>query len=145
MPTLTPFLWFPGNMSDALDFYGSVFRDMRIVTRNPMMATFEILGQRLHALSAPSKHKFTEAISFFIDCETQDEVDYYWSAFTKDGGQEQMCGWVKDRFGLSWQVIPRSLGRYLTDPDRARAERVMNAMLQMRKIVIAQLDQAYAG
>lgn len=145
MPTLTPFLWFPGNMAEVIDHYASVFRDMRIVTRSPMMATVEILGQRLHALNAPHRHQFSEALSLMIDCETQEEVDYYWSALTQGGGQEQPCGWLKDRFGVSWQVIPRALGRYLTDPDRARAARVTQAMVQMKRIVIADLDRAYDG
>ena len=88
---------------------------------------------------------FNRHIAFFIQCDTQDEVDYYWRALTADGGKESMCGWLKDKFGVSWQVIPNALGRYLSDKDRAKAERVMQAMLKMKKIVIADLDRAYAG
>jgi len=145
MPKVSPFLWFPGNMKEAVEFYQSVFKDMRVISMNPMMATFELLGQRFLALNAHRHQDFTEAISFFIDCETQDEVDYYWNALTAGGGREQMCGWVKDKFGVSWQVVPQALGRYLTDRDRAKADRVMQAMLKMKKIVIADLDKAYRG
>ena len=144
MAKVTPFLWFEGNMQEAVEFYVSVFKDARIVSMNPAMATFELLGQRFLALNAHPHHKFNEAISFFIDCETQADVDYYWAKLT-DGGSEQPCGWVKDRFGLSWQVIPSALGRYLMDKDRDKANRVMQAMLKMKKIVIADLDAAYKG
>lgn len=144
MPKISPFLWFAGNMQDAVAFYASVFKDARVVSSSPMMATFELLGQRFLALNAPSEHRFSEAVSFFIECDTQDEVDHYWDALRVGGGREQMCGWLKDRFGLSWQVIPRALGRYLADTDRQRADRVMQAMLRMKKIVIADLDAAYA-
>jgi predicted 3-demethylubiquinone-9 3-methyltransferase (glyoxalase superfamily) len=144
MATVAPFLWFPGNMQEALGFYQSVFKDARVHTLSPMAATIDLLGQKLMALNAPSQHAFNESISFFIDCKTQAEVDYYWDALKADG-REQMCGWLKDKFGLSWQVIPEALGRYLADTDRAKAERVMLAMLKMKKIVIAELDRAYAG
>ena len=144
MAKVSPFLWFEGNMQEAVRFYVSVFKDARIVSMNPAMATFELLGQRFLALNAHPHHKFNEAISFFIECDTQDEVDYYWEKLT-DGGGEQQCGWVKDRFGLSWQVIPNALGRYLMDKDRDKANRVMQAMLKMKKIVIADLDAAYNG
>jgi predicted 3-demethylubiquinone-9 3-methyltransferase (glyoxalase superfamily) len=131
-------------MQEAVSFYVSVFKDARIVSMNPAMATFELLGQRFLALNAHPHHKFNEAISFFIDCDTQADVDHYWAKLT-DGGSEQPCGWVKDRFGLSWQVIPSALGRYLMDKDRDKANRVMQAMLKMKKIVIADLDAAYKG
>jgi len=144
MAKVSPFLWFEGNMQDAVKFYVSVFKDARIVSMNPAMATFELLGQEFLALNAHSHHKFNEAISFFIKCDTQADVDYYWEKLT-DGGGEQQCGWVKDRFGLSWQVIPNALGRYLMDKDREKANRVMQAMLKMKKIVIADLDAAYNG
>jgi predicted 3-demethylubiquinone-9 3-methyltransferase (glyoxalase superfamily) len=105
----------------------------------------DVEGQRFHALNGGPQYRFTEAVSFFISVETQAEVDYFWSRLTADGGEESSCGWLKDKFGLSWQVIPSALGRYLGDPDRTRANRVMQAMLQMQKIVIADLDKAYAG
>ena len=142
MAKISPFLWFEGNMQEAVTFYMSVFEDARLVTMNSTMATFELLGQRFLALNAHPHHKFNESISFFIDCDTQAEVDYYWEKLVEGGGQQQ-CGWVKDRFGLSWQVIPKALGRFLMDADRAKANRVMQAMLKMKKIVIADLEAAY--
>ena len=145
MATITPFLWFPGNMAHAVEFYRAVFKDgARLAAQSAMTATLELLGQRLLLLNAHPHHTFNESISLFIECDTQDEVDYYWNALAA-GGTEQMCGWLKDRFGLSWQVIPRALGRYLTDSNRDKAERVMQRMLTMRKIVIADLGEAYAS
>ncbi len=144
MAKISPFLWFEGNMQEAVTFYMSVFKDGRLVAMNPAMATFELLGQRFLALNAHPHHKFNEAISFFIDCDTQAEVDYYWEKLAAGGG-EQQCGWIKDRFGLSWQVIPKALGRFLMDEDREKANRVMQAMLKMKKIVIADLEAAYKG
>lgn len=145
MTSITPFLWLDNNVRDAVTFYASVFPDARIETVNDFMASFELAGQRFHALNGGPQHRFNEAVSFFLSVETQDEVDYFWNKLTADGGEESRCGWLKDRFGLSWQVIPTALGRYLSDPDRAKADRVMQAMLKMRKIVIADLDRASAG
>ena len=144
MAKVSPFLWFEGNMQEAVNFYVSVFKDARIVSLNPTMATFELLGQEFLALNAHPHHKFNDAISFFIKCDTQDDVDYYWEKLA-DGGGEQQCGWVKDKFGVSWQVIPNALGRLMMDKDRAKANRVMQAMLKMKKIVIADLEAAYRG
>jgi predicted 3-demethylubiquinone-9 3-methyltransferase (glyoxalase superfamily) len=145
MAKVSPFLWFVGNMKEAVDFYVSVFKDARVLEMGPMSSRFELLGREFLALNAHPHQPFTEAISFFIEVETQDEVDHYWSALLAGGGKEQMCGWLKDRFGVSWQVIPKALGRYLSDKDRARAERTMQAMLKMKKIVIADLDKAHAS
>ena len=144
MAKVSPFLWFEGNMQEAVTFYMSVFKDAKLVSMNPAMATFELLGQRFLALNAHPHHKFNEAISFFIECDTQAEVDYYWDKLAEGGGQQQ-CGWLKDRFGLSWQVIPKALGRFLMDEDRDKANRVMQAMLKMKKIVVADLETAYRG
>jgi predicted 3-demethylubiquinone-9 3-methyltransferase (glyoxalase superfamily) len=144
MAKLSPFLWFEGNMQEAVKFYVSVFKDARVVSMNPTMATFELLGQEFLALNAHPHDRFNDAISFFIKCDTQDEVDYYWERLG-DGGGEQQCGWVRDRFGLRWQVIPNALGRFLMDKDRDKANRVMQAMLKMKKIVIADLEAAYNG
>jgi predicted 3-demethylubiquinone-9 3-methyltransferase (glyoxalase superfamily) len=144
MAKISPFLWFEGNMQEAVSFYMSVFKEAKLVSMNPTMATFELLGQRFLALNAHPHHKFNEAISFFIDCDTQTEVDYYWDKLAEGGGKQQ-CGWIKDRFGLSWQVIPKALGRFLMDEDREKANRVMQAMLKMKKIVIADLEAAYKG
>ena len=145
MAKVAPFLWFVGNMKEAVDFYVSVFKGARVIEMSSMSARFELLGREFLALNAHAHQPFTEAISFFIEVESQEEVDYYWRALTEGGGKEQMCGWLKDRFGVSWQVIPKALGRYLGDKDRAKAERAMQAMLKMKKIVIADLDRAYAG
>jgi predicted 3-demethylubiquinone-9 3-methyltransferase (glyoxalase superfamily) len=145
MPSITPFLWLDNNVRDAVAFYQSVFPNARIETVSDFLASFELEGQRFHALNGGPQYKFNEAVSFFLSVETQEQVDYFWNKLTADGGQESRCGWLKDKFGLSWQVIPSALGHYLSDPDRARADRVMQAMLKMQKIVIADLDRAYAG
>jgi len=145
MAKVSPFLWFVGNMKEAVDFYVSVFKDARVLEMGSMSARFELLGREFLALNAHPHQPFTEAISFFVEVESQEEVDYYWRALVAGGGKEQMCGWLKDRFGVSWQVIPKALGRYLSDKDRAKAERTMQAMLKMNKIVIADLDKAHAG
>jgi predicted 3-demethylubiquinone-9 3-methyltransferase (glyoxalase superfamily) len=145
MAKVSPFLWFAGNMKEAVDFYVSVFKDARVLELSPMSARFELLGREFLALNAHAHQPFTEAISFFIEVDTQDEVDGYWAALLAGGGKEQMCGWLKDRFGVSWQVIPKALGRYLSDRDRTKAERTMQAMLKMKKIVLADLDKAHAG
>ena len=126
-------------------FYKSVFPNAKVETVSDFMAVFELEGQRFNALNGGPQYRFNEAVSFFISVETQEEVDYFWSRLTADGGEESRCGWLKDRFGLSWQVIPTKLGRYLGDSDRTKANRVMQAMMGMKKIVIAELDKAYAG
>ena len=144
MAKISPFLWFEGNMQEAVTFYMSVFKDARLVSMSPAMATFELLGQRFLALNAHPHHKFNDAVSFFIDCESQAEVDYYWDKLS-EGGAYQQCGWLKDRFGLSWQVIPKALGRFLMDEDREKANRVMQAMLKMNNLSIAELERAANG
>ena len=144
MATVTPFLWFESNMQQAVNFYLSVFKESRLISMNPMSATFEVQGQQLMALNAGPHHKFNEAISLFVACDDQAEVDYYWNKLSV-GGAEQQCGWIKDQFGLSWQVIPRALGQMLGDTDRNKANRVMQAMLKMKKLDIAELKRAAAG
>jgi predicted 3-demethylubiquinone-9 3-methyltransferase (glyoxalase superfamily) len=144
MTSITPFLWLDNNVREAVAFYTSVFPNARVETAGDFMATFELEGQRFHALNGGPKFRFNESISFFISVETQQEVDYFWDKLLA-GGEESKCGWLKDKFGLSWQVVPSALGRYLGDPDRARADRVMQAMMKMRKIIIADLDRAAAG
>jgi len=145
MPKITPFLWFTVPLDQPIAYYRSIFRDMRVLQQSPQHATFEIEGQRFHALNGGPHHVFNEAVSFFIDCEDQVEVDYYWERLTADGGEASMCGWLKDKYGLSWQVIPKALMRHMSDPDRARADRAIQAMLKMRKIDVAALDRAAAG
>ena len=141
MPTITPFLWFDAPLEEPIAYYRSIFRNMRVLSQSPMSATFEIEGQRFNALNGGPQYKFSEAVSFFIECKDQNEVDYYWSRLTADG-EKSRCGWLKDKYGLSWQVIPEALGRYLGGPDRAKAARVTEAMLGMKKIDVAALDRA---
>lgn len=143
MHRITPFLWFDGTAEEAMNFYVSVFPNSKVLSASPMMVSFELEGQRFHGLNGGPQYRFTEAVSFFVDCETQEEVDTYWNKLTAGGGQPGQCGWLKDRFGLSWQIIPRALGRLLGDKDRAKAGRVMQAMLTMGKIDIAGLQRAY--
>ena len=145
MQKITPFLWFDGKLDDMVAFYTDVFKNSRVENLSRTTATFVLEGQEFMALNAGPQFKFNEAVSFFVRCDAQDEVDYYWQKLTQDGGSEGRCGWLKDRFGLSWQVIPNVLGQYLGDRDRTRANRVMHAMLTMNKIDIAALDAARVG
>jgi predicted 3-demethylubiquinone-9 3-methyltransferase (glyoxalase superfamily) len=145
MTSITPFLWLDNNVPEAVAFYKSVFPNAKVETVNDFMAAFELEGQKFNALNGGPKYKFNEAISFFISVETQEEVDYFWDKLTANGGKESQCGWLKDKFGLSWQVVPTALGRYLGDPDRKKADRAMQAMMKMQKIIIADLDNAFAG
>jgi predicted 3-demethylubiquinone-9 3-methyltransferase (glyoxalase superfamily) len=156
MQKITPFLWFDNNAEEAMNFYTSVFKDSKQVkvSRYPegapapagsvMVAEFELEGQRFIALNGGPQFKFTEAVSFVVNCETQEEVDYYWSRLTADGGAESMCGWLKDKFGLSWQITPTIMYK-LYSGDPASAQRVMQAMLQMKKLDIQKLQDAYDG
>lgn len=151
MQTITPFLWFDGTAEEAMKFYVSIFKNSRIVGTSPgpdgkiMTGTFQLEGQQFMALNGGPQFKFTEAISLFVTCETQAEVDELWSKLTAGGGAESQCGWLKDRFGVSWQIIPSTLGKLLGDKDRVKAHRAMQAMLQMRKIDIAKLQKAFDG
>jgi predicted 3-demethylubiquinone-9 3-methyltransferase (glyoxalase superfamily) len=154
MQKISPFLWFDDNAEEAMNFYVEVFGDAKVgeVTRygeggpgpagSVMSATFELRGQQFMALNGGPEFAFTEAISFFVACETQEEVDDLWEQLTA-GGEESQCGWLKDRYGLSWQIIPNALPELLNDPDRVKSQRVMQAMLQMGKIDIAGLQRAY--
>ena len=147
---ITPFLWFDGNAEEAMNFYVSVFKNSKIVNVSRyggpkgtvISGTFQLAGQQFHALNGGPQYKFTEAISLFVNCESQEEVDELWEKLSQ-GGEKSRCGWLKDKFGLSWQVIPSVLGKMLTDKDPEKAKRVMNAMLQMDKIDIKKLKQAY--
>ena len=142
MKKITPFLWFENQAEEAAKFYCAVFKNSRIISSNPMIVTFELEGEKFIALNGGPQFKFTEAVSFLVDCDTQEEVDYYWNKLC-DGGEESQCGWLKDKYGLSWQIIPSILGKLMGDPDPAKSQRVMNAMLQMKKIDIAKLKEAY--
>jgi predicted 3-demethylubiquinone-9 3-methyltransferase (glyoxalase superfamily) len=150
MPTITPFLWFDTQAEEAMNFYASVFKRSRVLAVHRaqgkvMSVEFELEGQKFMALNAGPKFTFTEAISFFVACETQHEIDDLWDMLLAGGGAPSRCGWLKDKFGLSWQIIPTSLGRMLNDKDPARAGRVMHAMLQMGKLDVTALQQAYDG
>lgn len=151
MTSITPFLWFDDDAEEALAFYTALFPDSRIhdESRAPdgslFYATFELAGQRFMALNGGPHFRFTEAISLFVSVDSQDEVDRYWDALIANGGEESQCGWLKDRYGLSWQIIPEALMRLQADPDRERAGRVRQAILRMRRIIIADLEAAYAG
>jgi predicted 3-demethylubiquinone-9 3-methyltransferase (glyoxalase superfamily) len=154
MQKITPFLWFDGKAEEAMNFYVSIFKNSKVgrVTRygeagpgpkgTATSVTFELDGQEFFALNGGPLFSFTPAISFFVNCETQQEVDELWEKLSA-GGEKSRCGWLKDKYGLSWQIIPSVLGRMLQDKDAAKAKRVMNAMLQMDKIDISRLQQAY--
>ena len=154
MQKIVPFLWFNGQAEEAARFYVSVFKNAKLgdVSRytdgapmpagTAMTASFELDGVEFIALNGGPEFTFTEAISMFVRCESQEEVDYYWTALT-EGGEESQCGWLKDRFGLSWQIVPNALMDMLSDADREKAGRVMQSMLQMRKIDVATLRRAY--
>ena len=156
MQKITPFLWFDGRAEEAMEFYTGIFPNSKCldVTRSGeagpapkgsvMSATFELEGQSFIALNGGPHFSFTPAISFFVTCETQVEVDHYWDRLC-DGGEAIRCGWLKDRFGVSWQIVPRVLGEMLRDKDAARSSRVMRAMMTMIKLDIARLQQAYEG
>ena len=154
MQKITPFLWFDGKAEEAMNFYTSIFKNSKIgrITRygdagpGPkgavMSGTFQLDGQEFMALNGGPQFKFTEAISFFVNCETQEEVDELWEKLSA-GGQKSRCGWLKDKYGLSWQIIPSALGEMLGDKDPEKSRRVMKAMLQMDKIDIKGIEQAY--
>jgi predicted 3-demethylubiquinone-9 3-methyltransferase (glyoxalase superfamily) len=156
MQKITPFLWFDGNAEEAMKHYVSIFKNakvgstMRFGDAGPgpkgavMSVTFQLDGQEFFALNGGPQFKFTEAISLFVNCETQQEVDYFWDRLGA-GGQTSRCGWLKDKFGLSWQIVPSALGQMLRDPDAGKATRVMQAMMKMDKLNIALLRQAHAG
>lgn len=142
MNNITPFLWFDGRAEEAARFYTSIFKNSRIDSLSPMSATFHLEGQKFIALNGGPQFPFTEAISLFVDCTTQEEVDELWEKLSA-GGEPGRCGWLKDKFGLSWQIIPSILGEMLQDEDDAKSDRVMQAMLHMGKIDIQRLRQAY--
>ncbi|UYO00767.1 MAG: VOC family protein [Devosia sp.] len=145
-------LWFDDRIDAAIEFYTSTFRSAKVIElvrhapdQPAFTAVIELEGHRFMLLNGGPRFTFTEAVSFVIDCDGQEEVDYFWSRLTSDGGEESMCAWCKDKFGLSWQVVPRQLTAALTGPDRDGANRAIQAMLQMRKIDIAAIEKAYAG
>jgi predicted 3-demethylubiquinone-9 3-methyltransferase (glyoxalase superfamily) len=150
MPKITPFLWYDGKVEEAMNLYLSIFRNSKVVSTMPgpdgsiMAATFELDGQQLIAFNGGPSHKFNPSVSMFVNCETQAEVDELWAKLS-DGGREDQCGWLQDRYGLSWQIIPTVLMKLMQDEDHEKAGRAMNAMLTMKKLDIAELERAAAG
>src|SRR6202045_4877789 len=154
MQKITPFLWFDGKAEEAMNFYVSIFKNSKVRSitrygeagpgpkRTVMSTTFQLDGQDFFALNGGPQFKFTPAISLFVNCETQQEVDELWEKLS-EGGEKQRCGWIKDKYGLSWQVIPSVLGKLLQDKNAEKAERVRKAMLQMDKIDVNRLQRAY--
>ena len=158
MPKITPFLWFETQAEQAAKYYVSVFKkDSKILSiqrygaagpgkkGSVMTVEFKLRGQRFIALNGGPEFKFNSSISFMVDCKDQKEIDYYWQKLLADGGQESMCGWLKDKYGLSWQVTPTILLKMIADKNRKKAKRAMDAMMQMRKIDIRKLQEAYKG
>lgn len=161
MQKISPMLWFDNQAEEAAKLYTSIFKNSKITSvsrygtegqeitgQKPgtvMTAEFELDGQKFTALNGGPLFKFTEAVSFIIDCEDQAEVDHYWNKLTADGGSESQCGWLKDKFGLSWQVVPKALGKLMSGPDPVKSQRVMHAMFQMKKLDVAALQRAYDG
>jgi predicted 3-demethylubiquinone-9 3-methyltransferase (glyoxalase superfamily) len=161
MQKITPFLWFDNQAEEAVKFYTSIFKNSKVGKITPygesaekaagqpagwvMTVEFELEGQKFTALNGGPVFKFNESISFVVNCEAQEDVDYFWEKLTADGGQESQCGWLKDKFGVSWQVVPTVLIEMLHDKDSEKSERVMKEMLQMQKLDIKKLNDAYAG
>jgi predicted 3-demethylubiquinone-9 3-methyltransferase (glyoxalase superfamily) len=157
MSKITPWLWFDGQAEQAAHYYTSIFKNSRMgeVSRSPeggpmppgsvMTAQFEVEGQQFVALNGGADFSFTEAVSFYVDCESQEEVDELWSKLTADGGEPGQCGWLKDKFGVSWQIVPREFVELMNDPDPARASRVVQAMLKMSKLDLPTLRAAADG
>lgn len=156
MQKIRPFLWFDGNAEEAMNFYVSVFKNSKVASVSrygdsgpgpkgtAMSVTAELDGQEFLALNGGPLFTFTPAISFFVNCETQEELDELWEKLS-EGGKKEQCGWLRDRYGLSWQVVPSVLGKLLGDKDPAKSKRVMQAMMQMGKLDIARLQQAHDG
>jgi predicted 3-demethylubiquinone-9 3-methyltransferase (glyoxalase superfamily) len=153
---ITPFLWFNQEAEEAANFYVSLFKDSKILSvsrygdagpgpkGSAMVVEFQLAGQKFQALNGGPTFKFTEAISLFVECDSQEEVDTFWSKLTANGGRESQCGWLKDRYGLSWQIVPSRFTQMMKDQDPKRTQRVMQAMLTMKKFDISRLEEAYA-
>jgi predicted 3-demethylubiquinone-9 3-methyltransferase (glyoxalase superfamily) len=143
MNKITPFLWFDSKAGEAANYYVSVFKNSKIINSNPSMTLFELDGQKIIALNGGPDFKFNEAFSLFVNCENQEEVDEYWNKLVGDGGEEGQCGWLKDKYGLSWQIVPKQLGELMGDSDPVKAKNVMDAMLKMKKIEVKLLQEAH--
>ncbi|MBD8080755.1 VOC family protein [Cellulosimicrobium arenosum] len=151
MRAIIPSLWFDGNLAEAIEFYTALFPGTRTgeMLRQPdgtaVAADFELAGQRFSAVNGGPQFPFTEAVSFVVECESQDEVDRYWSTLASDGGQESQCGWLKDRFGLSWQVVPVEFLDMIQDPDGEKVQRVVDVMMTQGKLELGPLRAAFEG
>ena len=152
MSKITPFLWFDTQAEEAMNYYVSIFKNSKVLEvqrqepDGPVFSvSFELDGQEFIGLNAGPRFKFNESISFLVNCENQKEVDEYWNKLIADGGEESMCGWCKDKFGLWWQIIPKQLGELMGAPDPEKSQQVMQAMLKMQKIIVADLQKAYDG
>lgn len=157
MPAITPCLWFDTQALEAAKFYVSVFKNSKLgkvsyygdgaplPKGTVLTVTFELDGEPFLALNGGPIYQFTEAVSFMVDCETQAEIDDYWAKLTADGGKEVQCGWLRDKYGLSWQIVPRVLVEMLSDPDAAKINRMMQALMQMVKLDIEKLKEAFSG
>jgi predicted 3-demethylubiquinone-9 3-methyltransferase (glyoxalase superfamily) len=133
-------LWFDGQAEAAANYYCTVFKDSKITQVTPMVVTFELNGNKFMGLNGGPKFKFDEAVSFMVNCDSQEEIDYYWDTLTKDGGEESVCGWLKDKFGLSWQIVPSNIGELMAEPERAK--RVMDVVMQMKKLDMKKMENA---
>lgn len=145
---IAPYLWFNGNLQEAVEFYTSTFKNSRIISMNIFpekfsMAVFELEGLQFMALDGGPHYEFSPAVSFYVPCDTQDEIDQLWDAFIQGGGTELQCGWLTDKFGVTWQIIPSILSTLMTDPNPAKSAPVVQAMLKMKKMIIDDLLQAY--
>ncbi|MBK6399863.1 MAG: VOC family protein [Bacteroidetes bacterium] len=137
---LTTCLWYDGKAKEAAEYYCSIFKDSKITSENPMVVTFEINGSKFMGLNGGPMFSFNEAVSFVVTCDTQEEIDMYWNKLIANGGNESMCGWLKDKYGMSWQIVPGSLGKLMSNP--AKGERVMQALLKMKKLDLKVLEEA---
>ncbi len=135
-----PCLWYDNKAKEAADYYCGIFKDSKIISENPMVVIFELNGQKFMGLNGGPEFNFTEAVSFVIECDTQEDIDHYWNSLTANGGQESMCGWLKDKYGMSWQVVPGMLGELMSNPESG--QRVMQVVLKSKKLVIADLQNA---
>ena len=151
MSKITPFLWFNDQAEEAMHYYCSIFKNSEVLSTMPgpggkaMGCTFRLEDEEFIALNGGPEFKFTEAISMYVNCDGQDEVDYYWNKLTAEGGEESRCGWLKDKYGLSWQIVPKQMTDMFGDSDREKAGRAVQAMLKMNKIDIAEMQRAFDG